>query len=276
MDGVLSREEPRIWTSMPTNLKTQLLARANRDAPVSVVRIVNELKGNIEHYFDIRQMVVEAFTAEPTLLNHMFIQCGYTELEFIRDCGAMMGFVFGVLQVGLWLFYSAGWMLPTFGFVVGVISNWLALKMIFEPVRPVPCCCCQVQGLFLTRQNEVSEIYAQIVADNILSARNILKAILMKGPLTKELLEMVQEEMEESVTDFLNGPPGVWKLFRTKEHLKTCKKKLAENVFKQMPVACRHIEKYMDPEDFEGLLHPVFQQDEWKLVLMGGVLGVFV
>jgi len=25
-----------------------------------------------------------------------------------------------------------------------------------------------------------------------------------------------------------------------------------------------------------GLLHPVFEEDEWKLVLMGGVLGVII
>merc|ERR1740121_768731 len=245
MDGVLSREEPRIWTSMPTNLKTQLLARANRDAPVSVVRIVNELKGNIEHYFDIRQMVVEAFTAEPTLLNHMFIQCGYTELKFIRDCGAYMGFAFGVLQVGLWLFYSAGWMLPTFGFVVGIISNWAALKMIFEPVRPWSCCCCTLQGLFLTRQAEVSEVYSQIVADNVLSARNIIRAIL-EGPLTRQLVEMVRKEMSQTMDDFIGVAKGPVRLLRGEEHLERCQDALAEEVQKQMPSACRHMEKYMD------------------------------
>jgi hypothetical protein len=28
--------------------------------------------------------------------------------------------------------------------------------------------------------------------------------------------------------------------------------------------------------DFESILHPVFQEDEWKLVLVGGMLGVFL
>ena len=28
--------------------------------------------------------------------------------------------------------------------------------------------------------------------------------------------------------------------------------------------------------EFERLLHPVFEEDEWKLVLMGGVLGVVI
>ena len=29
----------------------------------------------------------------------------------------------------------------------------------------------------------------------------------------------------------------------------------------------------MPPDEFENLLHPVFQEDEWILILLGGVLG---
>ena len=28
--------------------------------------------------------------------------------------------------------------------------------------------------------------------------------------------------------------------------------------------------------DFEGVLHPVFEEDEWKLILIGGLLGLAV
>merc|ERR1712050_392042 len=117
--------------------------------------------------------------------------------------------------------------------------------MIFEPVRPVPCCCCTIQGLFLKRQTEVSEIYAQVVADNILSARNITKALL-HGKLVDELIPMVNEEMENSMADFLRGPAGAVKLLRTPQHLKRCKEHLAAQVHKQMPSACKLVEKYMD------------------------------
>ena len=29
-------------------------------------------------------------------------------------------------------------------------------------------------------------------------------------------------------------------------------------------------------KDFERLLHPVFEEDEWKLILVGGMLGVTI
>ena len=32
----------------------------------------------------------------------------------------------------------------------------------------------------------------------------------------------------------------------------------------------------LPPEDFESLLHSVFKADEWKLVALGGVLGVLI
>ena len=32
----------------------------------------------------------------------------------------------------------------------------------------------------------------------------------------------------------------------------------------------------LSSRQFERLLHPVFEEDEWKLVLMGGVLGVVI
>jgi len=32
----------------------------------------------------------------------------------------------------------------------------------------------------------------------------------------------------------------------------------------------------MPSADFEGLLHPIFEQDEWKLIALGGLLGCLV
>lgn len=34
--------------------------------------------------------------------------------------------------------------------------------------------------------------------------------------------------------------------------------------------------KGLPPTDFEGVLHPVFKEDEWMLILVGGVLGLLV
>ena len=38
------------------------------------------------------------------------------------------------------------------------------------------------------------------------------------------------------------------------------------------PTICQKL-KELPPIDFEGVLHPVFQEDEIKLIIVGGVLG---
>ena len=63
-----------------------------------------------------------------------------------------------------------------FGLVVGCATNYLALKIIFEPIEPINICgICTLQGLFLKRQKEISAVYGKITATEVLSARNIIK-----------------------------------------------------------------------------------------------------
>lgn len=134
---VAMQEEPELWHSLPFAVKNELIAKAREDAPVVIQAMMLDVKMNIQDIFDLADMVVRTLMRDPNLLNTMFIKCGYDELIFIRDCGGYMGAVFGVIQVALWIFYSKGWMLPTFGLVVGLLSNWIALKMIFEDRKSV-------------------------------------------------------------------------------------------------------------------------------------------
>lgn len=55
----------------------------------------------------------------------------------------------------IWLVYDKPWILPAGGALVGYLTNWLAIKLIFEPVDPVKFGPFVLQGLFLKRQNEV-------------------------------------------------------------------------------------------------------------------------
>ena len=45
-------------------------------------------------------------------------------------------------QMALWIFYELPWTLAAGGAVVGYLTNWIALKLIFEPVEPT-----QMSGL---------------------------------------------------------------------------------------------------------------------------------
>jgi len=287
------QEEPKVWAKLPAMVKNELILKAREEAPPVIEAMMEDVQANIRQVFDLEEMVVGAFVQKPNLLNHMFIKCGYKELKFIRDCGGYMGGVFGIMQVALWIVYSAGWMLPAFGLIVGLLTNWLALKMIFEPVEPRHLLCgITLQGLFLRRQPEVSKEYGKVVARHVLSARYLIPAIIT-GRCSDTLFELVHRHVQVSCDNYV-GPAGtVVKLVSGKEKFTRCKQMVGDRLVESLEDTMTHVERYIDsamdlqnligdklaklpPSEFEDLLHPVFQEDEWKLVLMGGVLGAVV
>jgi uncharacterized membrane protein YheB (UPF0754 family) len=71
------------------------------------------------------------------------------------------------------------------------------------------------------------------------------------------------------------------------------KSAVADNLMAKLPDTMRYVESYAEdamdirttlvsrmrqltPQEFEGMLRPAFQQDEWILIMVGGVLGVLV
>ena len=64
-------------------------------------------------------------------------------------------------------------MLPIAGVLIGYTTNLLGIRMIFEPVRPRRVGSLSVQGLFLKRQPEVAGVYADIIADDIVTMGNM-------------------------------------------------------------------------------------------------------
>jgi len=74
-------------------------------------------------------MVVEHCVANKQMLVDIFQACGDKEFRFIEVSGFYFGFLFGLAQTALYLFYTGTWVLPTFGFIVGVATNFIALKV---------------------------------------------------------------------------------------------------------------------------------------------------
>jgi len=185
LESVANAHSEQVWRLLPARIKLELIRRIEEDAPLTIAGMMADIKERIDEVFDIESMVVGQLTKDKQLLNQTFIRCGYKELSFIRNSGAYLGGLFGVLQLGIWLliYFLAPdmpkwWFLPSFGFVVGAATNWLALKMIFQPVKPRIFCGMVFQGLFLQRQTEVSAEYGRTVAVKILNARNILTALV--------------------------------------------------------------------------------------------------
>jgi len=248
---------PAIWSLVPDRAKSEIVRQAHEDAPPMIESLMKHMQEHIEEVFDIEDMVVRSLVKDKALLNNIFIRCGNKEIEFIRNSGATMGLLFGIVQMIVWIWYENKWFLPGFGFVVGVATNWIALKMIFSPIQPhYPCgpSGCRIQGLFLQRQDEVAAVYGRTISKKVLNARNILTA-LIAGPATDKLFTLVYSHVKSACDDFAGASKPLIQLGVGADRYALIKEDICSRLLDRLPPLLQSLERYTDRAlDMENML----------------------
>jgi uncharacterized membrane protein YheB (UPF0754 family) len=292
-DEVAKIYAPAIWNRTPGALRQVLVRRVQVEAPAAVRQIMSEVLENIEKVFDLKDMVIQVLMREKRLLNKIFQRSGSEEFKFIARSGIYFGFIIGCVQAVVWALTHSPWVMPIFGGLTGWFTDWLALKMIFHPKKPTRILGLFTwQGMFLKRRKEVAKEYGALIAAEVVNPRNILEAIL-RGPLSNRLYSLVQEQVKAAI-DEQAGTVGRLLLHATgSKQYELMKQVVADRVVETLPTTLRHVEKYagdamdlhhtlvtkmqeLTEEEFEALLRPAFQQDEWILIMVGAVLGFLV
>lgn len=165
-----------------------------RRARKAVAGVISGVKSDPLSYCALKNAVVDDMERRRMLICELFQRCGRDEFKFIVDVGLWGGGLLGVAQMAAWLVYTPKWSLVAGGALVGYATDYAALKVMFEPVNPwrpkwlaAPVEAATgkewagFQGLFLTRQQAVSEEFAEFMAAKILSPRQIWSAILAPG-----------------------------------------------------------------------------------------------
>lgn len=290
IDSGMKEHMSLVWRLMPGMAKERLYKQAEAQLPAAVKGVMDAMHDDLTGIFDIRQMVVSHIAADKRILNRLFLECGEQEFRFIERSGLYFGFLFGLLQAAIWCYWQEWWLLPLGGLLVGYITNWLALKLIFWPKHPVQIGPWNLQGLFMKRQQEVSVRYSRLVATDILSARNIYGHVLRDG-LSGRMAEIVGLHVSRAI-DRSAGPYALLlRLTGTTEALHRLRLHVAAQLVVRLPEHAHllfvHTDHALDlentlrqrmgllaPEDFEGALHPAFQEDELTLILVGAALGL--
>lgn len=291
---VAAHYSPGLWEAAPESVKARIIQRIQDDAPNIVTRIMEDMRSNITTVFDLKDMVVTSLLRDKPLLNRIFQEAGAGEFKFIRNSGAFFGFFIGCVQAIVWALTHSPWVMPLFGLFTGWFTDWLALKMVFNPKHPTKYLggLLEWQGLFLKRRNEVSAEYGRLIAKEIVTPKNIIDAIL-RGPLSDRLFTMVQKHVQK-IVDEQSGIAKPFVVFAVgSSKYQEMKRMVADESMKRLPETLKHIEKYAEDamdlenmlaskmtelslEEYEALLRPAFQQDEWILITVGAVLGFLV
>lgn len=288
INKVAQAQFPTLWKYATPGMKKRIYSDVAKDLPAVVEEMMVDFKNNITDLFDLRGMVIDTLLEDKTLLNTIFIKCGEKEFKFIENSGFYFGFIFGLLQMWLWFYYTNWWILPVAGLIVGYATNWLALKLIFSPQKPIRIGKFVIQGLFIKRQKEVAVEYAKIISLRILTAENVYDNILY-GKASDRLSEIVQFHIQKIVDQVGDNYGNVMEVM-SKKRIDVIRNIVAFHFDYDFPIIIRKIYDYTEealdientlrdkmsglaPDEFQSFLRPVFQEDELKLILVGAFLG---
>jgi uncharacterized membrane protein YheB (UPF0754 family) len=289
IDELMHDTHPALWENLPRMARNKVYADAHRQLPETLHGMMREVDQRIDELVDVRTLVINQLAADKTLLNRVFQECGQKEFDFIIRSGAWLGFLFGLLQLALWQQWQALWLLPLFGFIVGACTNWVALNIIFKPLDPIGIGPFRLQGLFLQRQKEVSNTFGRIVAHELLTTRLFAHAMFY-GVYQARTRALAHKHIRRALDGNLitRTLAQVTLGFRGYSELKDEVAQRALQVSLQ-PLQEEHFSteragaiqsmigqrlQGMSSAEFQDVLRPVFQEDEWILIAIGGFLGV--
>lgn len=268
-------------------MSTQLAFEGRRVAEV----LAEELKPDVVAAIDVRAVVVKQLSGENAdRLAQLFQRIARNELRVVIQYGAVIGFFIGLVEVFFYAAIEKWWLLPLVGAIDGLINNWLAIQMIFRPYEKKRYLgVFPFQGLFPARQEEISGEYAEMMSKEVLAPRDVA-AVIAATEGGQALGRRAREIVERELAPMIGLIPmllGVELTDETKDRV------LAELVSRLPELATRHeatvnafiharlgIEatlaerlRAMPKPEFEAVLRGIFEEDEWILISLGGVLG---
>lgn len=290
LETVVEEVKPGGWAEFAEPMREMMVEQLGAEGRRVGALLVDEMRMDVAKAIDVREIVMKQLSGENAdKLARLFQRIARNELRIVIWYGAVLGFFIGLFEVGFYAVLEKWWILPLVGAIDGLVNNWLALQMIFRPYEKkryfgiFP-----FQGLFPARQHEISAEYGEMMANEVLSPRDIFMMVLhIDGrTLGAKALEIVEREMGMMI----NMIPMLLNVEMTDE----LKKRVLDTLVEKLPgIAAAHEEsvngflrerlaieatvretlRVMPKEEFERVLRGIFEEDEWILISLGGVLG---
>lgn len=311
IDEVMLERNSVLWENVPYAIKRRIYAQAHQHMPEIMNDLVTELTHKVEELVDMRSMVVKKMESDRQLMVDMFLKVGQKEINFIWHVSALIGFYFGVLQMLIFIFVPQHWTVPFFAAIWGFLTNWIAIWMVFNPVEPRPARYLKVfkftkdrkfpyiiplfphistyviQGAFMKRQDEVSVVFSKVVTEDLITLNTIMTEMMYGDQadktrrIIKSHLNTVMETPLVKTTLQISLGPSEYAKLKTdlvERSIEVTMKPISDPAFnasraeKIFDMFCDRI-RSLSPHEFQNLLRPAFQEDEWILIVLGGVTG---
>jgi uncharacterized membrane protein YheB (UPF0754 family) len=289
VDGAMQRQHPQLWANLPPRIKEAVYTRVTLQLPAIVQDVTREIGDHIDQLLDPKIMVIEHFRKNPELVNKIFHDVGSRELKLMVNFGLVFGFVLGIPVAVIDHAFGIWWLLPIMGVIVGWTTNLLGMALIFDPVEEKQVLGIKLHGLFLRRQPQVADIYARIIADDVITLENI-GDFLLYGPRGDRTQQMLEAAMGPAI-DRAAGPAraalraavGSREFDAIREQVAQDSAAYTITPFRDPEFSAQQSEKIrvmfahrtreLPPRDFVEMLRAAIKEDEWMLYAHGAIMG---
>lgn len=324
IDEIMMDRNATLWTRIPNSVKRRIYTYAYQQLPHILKDLVVDLTYQVEDLVDMRKMIVHKMENDRRLMVNMFLKVGKKEIDFIWHISFAIGLFFGIVQMFVYYFMPVHWTVPFFAGLWGMLTNWIAILMVFNPthphyvpyikffrlfikvyrlplgkfklpipfVFPIPqlphIAKYNMQGGFMKRQNEVAEVFSEVVVKDLVTIENIMNEMMygykaeqtrdvikthihqiLEAPVVKTLLRMGlgRREFGYLKNTIIDKSINATMIPIRDPELNESR---AEKIFGMFRDRIREL----TPEEFQNLLRPAFREDESTLIFLGAVTGV--
>jgi uncharacterized membrane protein YheB (UPF0754 family) len=289
VNGVMVRQHPQLWASLPQRIREAVYTRVRRQLPEIVLEITREIGDHIDQLLDPKIMVIEHFRDNPVLVNKIFYDVGRRELNLMVNFGFVFGFLLGIPMAAVDHAFGVWWLLPVMGVVVGWTTNLLGMALIFDPVEEKRVLGIKVHGLFLRRQPQVASVYARIIADDVITLENIGN-FLLYGPRGDRTRQLLEDAMGPAIDRAAGPARAALRAAVGSREFDAIRDQVAHDSaahtiepFRDAGFSKRQSEKIralfekrtaeLPPRDFVEMLRAAIREDEWMLYAHGALMG---
>ena len=180
--------------------------------------------------------------------------------------------------------------LPAIGGLIGWMTNWLAVKMIFRPVKPRRILFFRIQGLVPRRQQELAKAIGNVVGNHLVEHKDVVKSLnkLDFGGILGRVLDTgLGPKIQELRSLPLIGG------FLTEERIADIKTSITDSIMDHRESVLDEVEKGLSkgldvPKlveekvaafemlKLEKLILEVANRELRAIVVLGGVLGILI
>jgi uncharacterized membrane protein YheB (UPF0754 family) len=279
------------WDKVPPPMQAMVVAQVKERSRVIAREVIADVQTTAVELLDLQELVRHQLTgANVRRLARLTQQIGKSEFRFIEWSGAVFGAIIGLGQIAIWEAFQHWWVMPIFGVIVGLITNWLAIQMIFRPLEPRRYLgVFRYQGVFPKRQPQIAADYGESTAAEVITPRTVID-FLTTGARGERLRAVITASIERHLDAEWARVKGLVPVPVGDDVRAQVKAQTVARVFALAPLVRPQVEAYLGhaldirktvedklaslpKPEFERMLRGVFQEDELTLIVVGGVLG---